>query len=365
MATLPPPMRRQLSAALRDAFPDQDAIAELVFDYLGGNLADYGGKHETPGTLIRNLVIRAESRDSVTQLVEAARAANPSNASLLAVAEGVQAPARSPQSGFEVLVDPENRPMDVAVLLARLARIEGCVGRVEYPTATGVQALGTAFLVGPDLVLTNEHVLHGFRKRGIPLAQGRVRFDYKVLPDGVQLNAGRAVSFAQAGESVLFSSPPSPLDTDPVPGSDPDPDHLDVALIQLQEKAGEEMLPSARPRGWLSAPPHPAVTPGGPLWIMQHPEGTPLKLAFASDGVERVNDNGTRLRHRVNTEPGSSGSPCFDRELALVAIHHYGEKFVAPHYNQAVPIGLVRDRLHAEGHTAALSDPLPTPPGGP
>jgi hypothetical protein len=249
--------------------------------------------------------------------------------------------------------------VDVAVLLARLGEIEGRVGRVEYESGGESVAAGTAFLVAADMVLTNFHVVDQLRRAGAGPDRCRVRFDLEVSPDGKSLNKGRTVSFAPSSW-LLDESPASPLDAAPVPGTDPDPHHLDYALVRLDEAIGSlplgpESVTLGRQRGWITAPTMPVVMPGGPLWILQHPSGDPLKLAFADAGVESVNSNGTRIRHRVNTLPGSSGSPCFNRELQLVAIHHYGEKYRAPRYNQAIPISAIRERLYANGHTSVLT----------
>lgn len=365
-------MRRLLSTALQEAFPDQDALGTFLFEYLEARytLAQLGGQYAKIGTLVRTLIETAEARDQVPQVVAAARATNPTNTALVRAAHALGiSPSSALGPGFEVLINEAAGFMDVSVFLARLGEIEGRVGRIEYEDGGKPVAVGTAFLVAPELVLTNFHVVEQVRRRGVDLKACRVRFDHRVLPDGKTLNAGRTVSFAPSS-AVVDESPVSPLDTEPLPGSDPAPDHLDYALVRLAEAIGElplgpESVTEGPPRGWITVPaepaapadasPAPGVMPGSPLWIMQHPSGAPLKLAFAEAGVESVNGNGTRVRHRVNTLPGSSGSPCFDRELRVVAMHHYGEKHAAPRFNQAVPITAIRDRLHANGHSTALA----------
>jgi hypothetical protein len=347
--------------ALQEAFPDQDALATFLFEYMEARygLAQLGGSYTALHVLARRLIETASARDDEHLLVARARAANATNALLVRVAHELAiAPSSAPESGFEVLINPANPFADVAVLLARLGEIEGRVGRVEYEAQGRTTGVATAFLVAADLVLTNHHVFERLRENGIDPGSCRVRFDCKVLPDGKQLNPGRAVPFASSGW-LVDSSPPSPLDGAPVPGSDPDPGHLDYALVRLEEPIGElpmgpDSVGEGPRRGWITAPPTPVVTPNTPLWIMQHPSGDPLKLAFAERGVEGVNANGTRMRHRVNTEPGSSGSPCFGPDLLLIGLHHYGERHSAPWYNQAIPIAAVRDRLHANRHTTAL-----------
>ena len=65
------------------------------------------------------------------------------------------------------------------------------------------------------------------------------------------------------------------------------------------------------------------------MMILQHPAAEPLKLSFGS--VTEVET--TRVRYKVNTQGGSSGSPCLTQDLKVTAIHHYG----LGDCNQAVP----------------------------
>src|SRR5262249_17145068 len=126
-------------------------------------------------------------------------------------------------------------------------------------------------------------------------------------------------------------------------------------------------FPNVRPgepltRGWVRVPDAaPPFKERMPVLIAQHPDGQPLKLAADTDAVDRkaglwVNANGTRIRYATTTEGGPSGSPCFDFDWNLIALHHYGDP--AQHHpagwNQGVPIGMVRSRLQRIGKADAL-----------
>src|SRR5258706_313678 len=68
-----------------------------------------------------------------------------------------------------------------------------------------------------------------------------------------------------------------------------------------------------------------------------------------------------RFMNETNPEPGSSGSPCFDFDWALVALTHYGDpnyKHQAS-YNQGIPINKIRDRLARLNKDAALGGDSP------
>ena len=72
-----------------------------------------------------------------------------------------------------------------------------------------------------------------------------------------------------------------------------------------------------------------------------------------------LNENGTRLRYAANTEPGASGSPCFDFDWNLIALHHYGERgqLQGMGFNQGVPIAAIWTRLRRnEDLIEALGD---------
>ena len=80
-----------------------------------------------------------------------------------------------------------------------------------------------------------------------------------------------------------------------------------------------------------------------------------MKLAMDTEAVAGLNGNGTRLRYRTNTEPGSSGSPVFSMDRDLVPLHHYGDpKYLNPLFNQGEPIEISRQRIEKDGQGGAL-----------
>ena len=65
--------------------------------------------------------------------------------------------------------------------------------------------------------------------------------------------------------------------------------------------------------------------PGDPINIIQHPRGGLKQIAFRENRVidipREVRDF---LYYTTDTEPGSSGSPCFNDQWELIALHHSG-----------------------------------------
>jgi hypothetical protein len=182
------------------------------------------------------------------------------------------------------------------------------------------------------------------------LANLACRFDYFRLENGTR-QPGTSVSLHADG-CVDFSSF-SPAELTAVPDvPPPTADELDYALLRLATPIG-----TIEQRGWVSM--HKGRTDlakGTALLIPQHPDGAPLKLAMDTDAVIGFNAGGTRLKYATNTEPGSSGSPCFSMDWELLALHHLGDPAwnKLPEYNQGVPISLIRDRIAARGHGALL-----------
>lgn len=255
---------------------------------------------------------------------------------------------------LEAQIREENPYLDPAVLRFRLERAEWAVCRVDLQN----RPCGTGFLVAPNLVLTNHHVLRQVFSGAIPEGDVSFRFDHKRDPRAVAPPPGPTFPLAE----ILDQSPPQPEEAEPgEPATLPGQDQLDFVLVRLQGQPGLARV-GARTRGWLSLK-EPVGTPpaGAPLWILGHPAlagdagaARPLKLSM--DRVIGLNQNGTRLRYTTNTEGGSSGSPCLDDSLRLVALHHRG---VAGMYNQGVPIGKIRARLQAGGFLAKLGGEPP------
>jgi V8-like Glu-specific endopeptidase len=64
------------------------------------------------------------------------------------------------------------------------------------------------------------------------------------------------------------------------------------------------------------------VKTGDRVNIIQHPGGLQKRVSFYSNVVVFV--GGNRVQYLTDTEPGSSGSPVFDKEWNVVALHHSG-----------------------------------------
>jgi hypothetical protein len=360
---------QEVCEALTDAFTDLDDLDQMLRFRLNikrQNLVASGPLD----TVVFRLLEKAEARGWEVDLIQAAFRHAPRNRKLasvyqqygLAADAGVQvagavsvATVKATDAGFESRITAL-RMVDLGVWREKLSRIEARVGRVRV----NGRALGTGFLVGPDALLTNFHVLEKVLAGAVPATAVDIQFDYKVLADGTRSDGVRVG--LHATDWRQDESPYSGAEKAGQPDAQlPTADELDYACVRLERPVGKDPVDAkaaagAPARGWVWVPEKaPTFSVSMPLLIAQHPDGSPLKLALDTQGVIAENANHTRVRYATNTEPGSSGSPCFDLDWGLIALHHYGDPaFNHPRYNQGVPVHLIRARLTRRGKAALL-----------
>ena len=353
---------KQLTEALEQAYPSYQQLEMMVRHRLDLNLQSISSSYNKLNYVAFELIKSRQAAGELLRLVAAAQASQPNNPRLAAVASALGLAADAPpRAELEKIVKKTSVPFDIAVWRERMAAREVCVCRMEVPVAGGT-SFGTGFLVGPDLVLTNHHVIAGATDPAAIVA----RFDYKARAGGGTISPGVEVHLA--AEWLVDSSPHSPVDLEGLPKKGvPDPELLDYALLRLANPVGDEPIPAGKeaepgapPRGWIALPskPWPFAT-NRSLFIIQHPSGSPMKLAMDLEATMAVNANGTRVTYQTGTEGGSSGSPCFNQLWDLVALHHAGDPshsdFYDPAFNEGIPIDRIVARLDARGLTAGLT----------
>jgi V8-like Glu-specific endopeptidase len=183
--------------------------------------------------------------------------------------------------------------------------LQRCAGVARIETQWG-QGFGTGFLVrGEDLhsslngevvLITNAHVISSdpdVRKRfppGTPPERTRVRFEGRE-------DADRTYGVKQ----VVWTSPP---------------EQLDASVLRL-----ETPVPCDPPYPLAATMP---VADHDRVYVIGHPQGGTLSISIQDNRV--VDVVSPKLHYRAPTEPGSSGSPVFNQDWELVALHHAGSK---------------------------------------
>ena len=266
--------------------------------------------------MVFDLLSQSEREGWTTDLIREGYRYNPRNPDLLKIYEKYGfAPGVSTQQagttisgvltvgeGLEKTIKDRLPTFDFAVFREKMTLIESRVCRVEIDG----NAAGTGFLVGPEAVLTNYHVLETVVKGTTAPAKVTCRFDYKVLADKSRVE-GVVVGLHATDWKLDFSSYSAAEQTRTPDNPPPTADELDYTLVRLARRLGEE---SAAPkggtesprRGWVSVPTAaPVFISKMPLMIAQHPDGKPLKLAVDTEAVIGENVNHTesvRDQHR-------------------------------------------------------------------
>lgn len=152
---------------------------------------------------------------------------------------------------------------------------------------TTPRSLGTGFLIAPGILMTNNHVLKSEATAGRSFAEfgfedGQNMIRVAIQPDNLFIT-DRALDFTIVA-----------CDTNGLDGIAPIPLLRNPATVTRNERVN----------------------------VIQHPRGRRKEIAIHDNKVIRILDR--VVRYRTDTEPGSSGSPVFNNEWDLVALHHAG-----------------------------------------
>lgn len=152
---------------------------------------------------------------------------------------------------------------------------------------------GTAFRIGDDMLLTNWHVVH---REGDDKAATVVNATF---------------GFEDDGQDGLLTGKPIKCDAASIVADKDD----DWAIIRVKEP-----MDNAWPIIKLSE----AVAPteSTSAYIIQHPMGERKRIGYVRNRVSNFNDR--VVHYLTDTQDGSSGSPVFNSEGKLIALHHAG-----------------------------------------
>ena len=312
----------------------------LVREGYGENFAAVVPAGSTHPLAVSRIITHAVAQDRVLDLVLAARADNPGNARLRKVADLIGLALRVSGDAYEAVVVKQAGFQSPEPWRALMGRREPCIFRIEVDMpGAEPQGIGTGFLVGPDLALSCDHVfeLNGIRAPGFDRGRVQAHFDYKADAQGQLLKEGLRYPLADDNGWTVDRSPM---------------DRLDYALFRLQGTPGDERTGTTQSphRSWLVPKPY-DFADSETVVVLQHPAGRLLSLSMGP--VMRKSPD--RLWHKANTEPGSSGAPCFNAHWDLVALHHHGSD--AAGENRAVPMSAVIPALQAGPGGALLVAP--------
>lgn len=171
---------------------------------------------------------------------------------------------------------------------------------VDYKGRPGSWA-GTGFLISPNVLLTNHHVLNSTDTAG----RARCIFNFQNDEGG---KAQQTRSFRVNPQRLFITSP--------TPGG------LDFTLVWLDGEPGKQFGFVPVDRKFFK------VLDGEFTNIIQHPNGEPKQVTIQDNLV--VSQRDTVVHYTSDTMPGSSGSPAFNNQWKAVALHHASAPNDAP-----------------------------------
>lgn len=188
--------------------------------------------------------------------------------------------------------------------LSRGDRAAKTVGRLSVFTEYDIPAgTGTGFLVGPGLILTNNHVIKNIQRAS---SGSYILFDYEYDADNRLKSSERfqltnELFYTDTKLDFTFVS----VESTGSRGSS----ILDYGMLTLIEESGKALK-------------------GEPVSIMQHPGGLPKQISIRDSIV--VGRKGDFVYYYTDTDSGSSGSPVVNDQWFPVALHH---RSVPDYYN--------------------------------
>ncbi|PXX47484.1 DNA/RNA non-specific endonuclease [Undibacterium pigrum] len=183
--------------------------------------------------------------------------------------------------------------------LARGVAAARSVARIAIHGPGGSQiGWGTGFLIGPGVLLTNNHVLPD----ALSCKNSKAHFDYELDVSGEQIGPH------------IFKLHPERLFQTSI--------SLDFTVVAVDAKASNadvqlstySYLPLIEATG--------KVSDGEWLTIIQHPNGGLKQLCVRENKLIKRTEN--ELWYSTDTLGGSSGSPVFNNDWYVVALHHSG-----------------------------------------
>ncbi|HLP00294.1 MAG TPA: DNA/RNA non-specific endonuclease [Fimbriimonas sp.] len=194
-----------------------------------------------------------------------------------------------------------------------------------------VDGFGTGSLVGPRLLLTNNHVIESKPDARTAVAE----FDYQDDANGDRL---QKQTFECDPDTFFYTNAA-----------------LDFTVVALKEVSTIGTPLSNYPWTRLNGTPG-KTSKGLPINIIQHPKGGLKQIVFRNNQVIEIPEGKPDfLYYTTDTEPGSSGSPCFTDSWDMVALHHAGvpildaqNKIIGWQANEGVRVSAMVAKLLAD-----------------
>jgi len=242
-----------------------------------------------------NILVEANKRGLVSSVIESALSDYPENPGLLLAKKGVWNKHETPgidlaldwrgpieAKQLEKIIGRESSLVPISFLEKGLER-QKSVARIE-----DIDGYGSGFLVDGNILVTNNHVIASIESA----RRCKVLFNYQIRADGGEEQT--EVFRLEPGRYFATS------------------EEMDLTAVRVEGNPNE--------RWGAILIENQSCKEGDRVNIIQHPGGGHKQMSFYHNTVVHVERD--RLQYVTDTMPGSSGSPVFDREWQLVAVHH-------------------------------------------
>lgn len=250
-----------------------------------------------------NIIKDAEKRKKTDALINAGLNEYPDNPNLLQLKSpnvAIRGPNietkaswkdESNEETLEKIIGGSSQLLPIS-FLEKGSIVSSSVGRIITP----IGEVGTGFLINNNLVVTNHHVLPTKEISEV----SKMEFNFQKSSSGLDIMA-----------ETYYFSPEVKFKT-----SEAD----DLTVVALKEDAsskfGEIKVNQVETKA------------GERVSIIQHPGGLQKQVALHDNHVVYVGDG--LVQYLTDTMPGSSGSPVFNQDWELIAIHHSGGWLLEP-----------------------------------
>ncbi len=176
--------------------------------------------------------------------------------------------------------------------------VSKAVCRISIANRYGaVVGYGTGFLVSPNLIMTNNHVLGNYNDALYAIAEFNYQEDAEGRPcptDNYRLDPAKLFLTDEALDYTLVAIR-----------------HNDANDSSIEQCQYLQMFPKLQ-----------NIMLGEYVSIIQHPQGGMKSVTLRENEVKSI--AGDYIHYLTDTQPGSSGSPVFNDQWTLVALHHAG-----------------------------------------
>jgi len=158
----------------------------------------------------------------------------------------------------------------------------------------------TGFMVSPSLMMTNWHVFETAEAARGAVAGFEYRRNLKGEPQ-------RAVEFRFEPDRYFHANRV-----------------LDYAVVAVERRSLDDRVALSRYAHLRLIGQTGKANPGEWATIVQHPGGQPLQIAIRENQLVDEPFEGNFIWYLSDTAPGSSGSPVFNDQMQVIALHHSG-----------------------------------------